>query len=134
MNGVYLGYIRMFSNSFGSQVLRLSLYTTIHTERSLSSPLYFSTACPPYIPVLTSAMEACFFHCTERVGDLPGSQERSDTFWQPYPLQLAVAFGDLLADALPHRALASFEGRPRPMAVSEHTFGHPAYGLIWEHP
>ena len=31
---------------------------------------------------------------------------------QPYPPQLAVAFGDLLADALPHRALASFEGRP----------------------
>ena len=53
---------------------------------------------------------------------------------QPYPPQLAVAFGDLLADALQHRALASSEGRPRPMAVPEHTFGHPVYGLTWEHP
>ena len=41
---------------------------------------------------------------------------------QPYPPQLAVASGDLLADALPHRALASSEGRPRPMAVPELTF------------
>ena len=53
---------------------------------------------------------------------------------QPYPPLLAVALGDLLADALQHRALASSEGRPRPMAVPEHTFGHPVYGLTWEHP
>ena len=53
---------------------------------------------------------------------------------QPYPPQLAVAFGDLLADALQHRALASSEGRPRQMAVPEHTFGHPVYGLPWENP
>ena len=53
---------------------------------------------------------------------------------QPGPPQLAVAFGDLLADALQHRTLASSEGRPRPMAVPERTFGHPLYGLTWEHP
>ena len=55
-------------------------------------------------------------------------------FAQPYPPLLAVAFGDLLADALQHRALASSEGRPRPMAAPEQTFGHPVYGLTWEHP
>ena len=53
---------------------------------------------------------------------------------QPYPPLLAVAFGDLLADACPHRALASSEGRPRPMDARAPTFGHPALGLTWEHP
>ena len=48
-----------------------------------------------------------------------------DTTRTAIPSALAVAFGDLLADALQHRALASSEGRPRPMAVPEHTFGHP---------
>ena len=53
---------------------------------------------------------------------------------QPYPPKLAVAYGDLLADALQHRALASSEGQLMPMAVPEHTFGHPIFGLTWEHP
>ena len=53
---------------------------------------------------------------------------------QPYPPLLAVALGDPLADALSHRALASSAGRPRPTAVPEPTFGHPVYGLTWEHP
>ena len=67
------------------------------------------------------------------MGDLPGSQN-AQNLAQPYPQLLAVAFGDLLADAPQHQALASSEGRPRQMAVPEHTFGHPVHGLPWEHP
>ena len=63
-----------------------------------------------------------------------GVQNARTLLAQPYPPLLAVAFGDLLADACPHRALASSEGRPRPMAVRAPTFGHPAYGLTWERP
>ena len=63
-----------------------------------------------------------------------GVQNARTLLAQPYPPLLAVAFGDLLADACPHRALASSEGRPRPMDARAPTFGHPALGLTWEHP
>ena len=51
---------------------------------------------------------------------------------QPYPPRLAVAYGDLMAEALQLRVMARSEGRPPPMAEPSLSFGHALFGFTWD--
>ena len=53
---------------------------------------------------------------------------------QPYPPQLAMASGDLVAEALHLRSQALKDGSEVPHAPVESSFGHPILGVTWQHP
>ena len=53
---------------------------------------------------------------------------------QPYPPQLAMAYGDLVAESVTLRSEAILESRTVPFASEEASHGHPLCGVSLQHP